>query len=144
MTPELVADNPTLALDAVGPSTPTVEHRQRGDAGVGQNTPEPRTAVGEGGQRRVSGSSDSVEIAADHRSDVRAGFGDGAEDLAAQGLMMLSGVDREHLRQHIRGRPVGHQGREIRLKPVQLRCRPAMRWPSNASLDPAARGTAKV
>jgi len=30
-----------------------VEHRRRGDAGVGQNTPEPRTAVGEGGQRRI-------------------------------------------------------------------------------------------
>lgn len=31
----------------------------------------------------------------------------------------------------------------MRLKPIQLRCRPAMRWPADASLDPATRGTAK-
>jgi len=196
----LVADNPTLALDAVGPSTPTVEHRRRGDAGVGQNTPERRTAVGESGQRRVPGSSDSLEIAVDQLGDGSAGFGDGAEHLAApgrrfdiadphlqmplalraaaderriqghhnrrcrrgrpdrraltqsladlqgmaaQGLMMRSRVDREHLPQNVSGGPVGHQGREMRLKPVQLRCRSATRWPVEASLDPATRGTAK-
>jgi hypothetical protein len=38
----------------------------------------PETTVGEGGQRRVPGSSDSVEIAAD-QLEVGAGFGDGAE-----------------------------------------------------------------
>src|SRR4051794_8987583 len=32
----------------------------------------------------------------------------------------------------------------MRLKPVQFRCRSAMRWPSNASLDPATRGTARA
>jgi len=42
--------------------------------------------------------------------------------------MMLSSVEREHLLQQISSRPVGHQGAEMRLKPVQLRCRPAMRW----------------
>ncbi len=42
-----------------------VEHRRRGDAGIGEIAPEPRTAVGEGGQRRVLGSPDSVEVAAD-------------------------------------------------------------------------------
>ncbi len=31
----------------------------------------------------------------------------------------------------------------MRLKPIQLRCRPAMQWPSDASLDPATRGAAK-
>jgi len=66
------------------------------------------------------------------------------QGMAAQGLMMRSRVDRKHLPQHIRGGPVGHQGAEMRLKPVQLRCRSAMRWPSNASLDPATRGTAKA
>ena len=85
MAPELVADNPTLALDAVGPSTPTVEHRRLIDAGIGEDTPEPGAAVGEGGQRCVPGSSDSVEAAADHRSDVSISFGDGAENLAATG-----------------------------------------------------------
>ncbi len=149
-----------------------VEHRPCGDAGIGETAPEPGTTIGEGGQCRVLGSPDSVEIAADQRGDVRAGFGDGAENLAAtcirfdiadphlqmplavlaasderriqghydrrrrcfrlghdafaksladlqgmaaQGLMMLSRVDREHLPQHVRGGPVGHQGREMRL-----------------------------
>jgi len=64
--------------------------------------------------------------------------------MAAQGLEMLSGVDREHLLQYVSGRPVGHQGREMRLKPVQLRYRSAIRWPSNPSLDPARRGTAQT
>jgi hypothetical protein len=32
----------------------------------------------------------------------------------------------------------------MRLKLIQLRRRPAMRWPSDASLDPATRGTAKA
>ena len=41
-------------------------------------------------------------------------------------------------------RPVGHQGAEMRLKPVQLGCRPAMRGPVEASLDPATRGTTKA
>jgi len=56
---------------------------------------------------------------------------------------MRSRVDREHLLQQISSRPVGHHRAEMRLQPVQLRCRPAMQWPANASLDPATRGTAK-
>ena len=32
----------------------------------------------------------------------------------------------------------------MRLQPVQLRCRPAMRRPGKASLDPATRGAAKA
>ncbi len=66
------------------------------------------------------------------------------QDMLAQGRMMRSCIDWEHLLQHIRGRPVGHQGAEMRLKPVQLRCRPASRWPANASLDPATCGTTKA
>jgi len=62
-----------------------VEHRRRRDAGIGEKAPEPGTTVGKGRQRRVPGSSDSVEIAADQLGDGSAGFGDGAEDLAATG-----------------------------------------------------------
>jgi len=65
------------------------------------------------------------------------------QSMAAQGFMMRSGVDREHLPQNVSGGPVGHQGGEMRPKPVQLWYRPAMGWPVEANLDPAARGTAK-
>lgn len=37
-----------------------------------------------------------------------------------------------------------HQGAEMRPKPVQLRYRPASRWPANTSLDPSTGGTAKA
>ena len=43
---------------------------------VGENAPERGVAIGEGGQRRVLGSPDSVEGAAAQHFDVRAGFGD--------------------------------------------------------------------
>src|ERR1700751_354446 len=67
----------------------------------------------------------------------------GSQGVAAQGLMVLSGVDREHLLQHLSGRPVAHQGAEMRLKLIQLRGRLVVRWPADTSLDPATRGTAK-
>ncbi len=51
--------------------------------------------------------------------------------MAAHGLVVLSRVDREHLRQHLGGRPVGQDGAEMRLQPVQLRRRSAMRWPAS-------------
>jgi len=178
-----------------------IQDGQPDDAGIGENAPEARAAVGEGGQRRVLCSPDSVEVAADQRSDVGIGFGDGTENLpvprlrfdvadpdlqmplalctaaderriqgdhdrrsccfrpncgaltqsladfqgmAAQGRMMLSRVDRERLLQQVSSRPVGRHSTEMCLKPVQLRRRPAVRWPANASLDPAARGTAKA
>jgi hypothetical protein len=41
--------------------------------------------------------------------------------MAAQGLRVLRGIDREHLLQQISGRPVGHDGGEMRLKPVEFR-----------------------
>ncbi len=66
------------------------------------------------------------------------------QGMAAQGPMTLSHVDRKYLPQHIRGRPVGHQGAEMRLKPVQFGCRSAMRRPSKASLHPARRGAAEA
>ena len=47
------------------------------------------------------------------------------------------------LLQHLSGRPIGHQGAEMRLKLIQLRCRAAMRRPVHATLDPATHGAAK-
>ncbi len=46
----------------------------------------PGQPVGEGGQHRTVSPADGIEVAADQRFDVRAGFGDGAEDLAATRL----------------------------------------------------------
>ena len=65
------------------------------------------------------------------------------QGMAAQRLRIRSGVDRKHLLQQVSGHPVAHQGGQMRPKPVQFRCRPAMRWPVDARLDPAARGTTK-
>src|SRR5271170_2556382 len=70
---------------------------------------------------------------------IRAGF----RGVATHGLLVLSGADREQLLQNIRGRSVAHQGREMGPKLIQLRCRSAMRWPADANLDGATRGTAK-
>jgi hypothetical protein len=78
----LVVDNPTLTLDAVGPSTPTVEHRRFGDTGISQNAPQAGASVGERGQHRVLGSPDGVEAAADQHLDVGISFGDGAQNLS--------------------------------------------------------------
>ena len=77
-----------------------------------------------------------------HRGTIangRAGF----QGVATHGLLVLSGADREQLLQNIRGRSVAHQGREMGPKLIQLRCRSAMRWPADANLDGATRGTAK-
>jgi hypothetical protein len=65
------------------------------------------------------------------------------QSVTAQGLRIPSSIDREHLLQHAGRHPVRHQGAEMRLKLIQLWCRPAMRWPSNAGLDPATPSTAK-
>jgi hypothetical protein len=82
----LVTDNPTLALDAVGPSTPTIQKRQFSDAGVGENAAKPGTAIGEGCQRRFLGASDGVKVPVDQRLDVGFGFGDGAKNLPSTGF----------------------------------------------------------
>ena len=47
------------------------------------------------------------------------------------------------LRQYLSGGPMGQEGAEMRLQPVQLRRWPAVRRPANTDLEPAARGTAK-
>src|SRR5271157_1467012 len=67
-------------------STPTVEKRRRGDAGVSENAPEPGTTIGESGQRGFFSSADSVEVSVDQHFDVRFRSGDGAENLPATGL----------------------------------------------------------
>ena len=82
----LVIDNPTLALDAVGPSTPTIKNRQLADAGISENAPKPRASVGEGSQHRVLGSADRVEAAVDQHFSVGIGFGNGAENLSPASL----------------------------------------------------------
>ena len=62
-----------------------VQDGRLGDAGIGEDAPEAQAAGGGGGQRRVLGPPDSVAVAADQRSNVRAGFGDGAENLPGAG-----------------------------------------------------------
>jgi hypothetical protein len=93
-------------LEVLKPHTDVepVKNRRRGDAGIGENTPDPRlaipsdfagrnlgqvsprTIVGEGGHRRVLGAPNGVEFVADQRFDRRIGFRDGAEYLPATGL----------------------------------------------------------
>jgi hypothetical protein len=86
MAPELVTDNPTLALDAVGPSTPTVENRQFQDARAGENAPKSGTTIGEGGQHGVPVSANCIEVLPDQPFDVCPGFRDAAENLTATSL----------------------------------------------------------
>jgi hypothetical protein len=38
--------------------------------------------------------------------------------MATQGLVIRAGVYREHLLQHVSGRPIRHQGRELDPQPV--------------------------
>jgi hypothetical protein len=82
----LVSDNPTLARDAVGPSTPTVENRRFQDARAGENAPKSGTTIGEGRQHGVPVSADRIEVLPDQRFDVRRGFRDAAENLTATSL----------------------------------------------------------
>ena len=67
----------------------------------------------------------------------------GCQGAAAHGLFVVAGADREHLLQHVSGRPIGHQGGQVSLKLIQLRCRPAMRRPVDPNLDRTTRGAAK-
>ena len=79
----MVCDDPSLALDAVGSSTPTVENWQFADAGIGENTPQAGTTISEGRQSGFFGPADGIETAADQNVDVRAGSGDGSKNLTA-------------------------------------------------------------
>jgi hypothetical protein len=63
--------------------------------------------------------------------------------MAAQGPGVDTGVDRKHVLQQVGAYPVRHQSGQVRPEPVQFRCRAAMRWPIDACLDAAARGTSK-
>jgi hypothetical protein len=75
-------------LEVLKPHTDVepVKNRRRDDAGIGENTPERWTTVGEGGHRRVHGAPNGVEFAADQRFDSRIGFRDGAENLSSTSL----------------------------------------------------------
>ncbi len=63
--------------------------------------------------------------------------------MAAHGLEMLRGVDREHLLQKIGGRSVGHNGGQMGLKLDQFRCRPAIRRSVDTCFNPATGGASK-
>jgi hypothetical protein len=79
----LVIDNPTLALDAVGPSTPTVQNRRFRYAHVGQNRAQTRTTVGESGHLGGVGPAHGFQGLLNQRCYVGLRPGDGAKDLAA-------------------------------------------------------------
>src|SRR5260370_20541499 len=63
-----------------------VEDWRPGDAGIRENASEPRTTVGEGGQRRVLGSADGIEVPADQHLDIGVGSRDGAKNPATARL----------------------------------------------------------
>jgi hypothetical protein len=60
-----------------------------------------------------------------------------------QGPGVDTGVDRKHVLQQVRAHPVRHQSGQVCPESVQFWCRAAMRWPIDACLDAAARGTLK-
>ena len=66
------------------------------------------------------------------------------QGMPAHSLGVHSAINRKDLLQHVSGHPVRHQGRKMRLKLAEFRRRPAMRWPTNASLDRATPSTAKT
>jgi hypothetical protein len=63
---------------------------------------------------------------------------------SAHSPRILSGINRKHLLQHVSRHPVWHQGRKMCSKLVEFRRRPAMRWPTHASLDRTTPCTAKT
>jgi len=54
-----------------------------------------------------------------------------------QCLGVPPGVDRQQVSQYASGDSITHQGGKVSLQLVQLRCRPTMRWPTDASLATA-------
>ena len=60
-----------------------IQDRRSDDAGIGKNAAKARATIGEGGHRRVLGSADGIEVAADQLLDVGIGADDSAENLAA-------------------------------------------------------------
>jgi hypothetical protein len=63
--------------------------------------------------------------------------------VTTQGFRVVSGAYREHLPQHLGGHSIENPGGEMRLKLIQLRRRPAMRWPTMASFVTTTPGTTK-
>src|SRR3954468_1304217 len=63
-------------------------------------------------------------------------FSTGCQGMATKGLMIFANVDREHLLQHVRCRPMGQQRREVSLQSIELGRRPAVRRPVDTALDP--------
>src|SRR6202041_2729992 len=56
------------------------------DTTIGENTPESRTTIGEGGPRGVVGAANRIEVLSDQPFDVCPGFRDGTENLTAAGF----------------------------------------------------------
>ena len=79
----MVCDDPSLALDAVGSSTPTVQNRRFRYSCVGQNRTQTRTTVGESSDLGGVGPAHGFQGSLDQRGEVGLGLGDGAKDLAA-------------------------------------------------------------
>ena len=63
-----------------------VQNRRFQDASLGENTPEPRTTIGESRQHGVLVSTNRIEVFPDQPFDVRPGLRDAAENLTAARL----------------------------------------------------------
>ncbi len=66
------------------------------------------------------------------------------QSVTAQSLADVASIQRKHLRHDVSGYTICQQGREMRLDPIQLRCRAAMRWSTMASFASATSSTAKL
>ena len=63
--------------------------------------------------------------------------------MVAQCLRAETGVNGQQVLQYARSDAIGHQGGKVGLQLVQLRCRSATRWPTDARLDAIAGGASK-
>jgi hypothetical protein len=63
--------------------------------------------------------------------------------MVAQCLRAPTGVNGQQVLQYARSDAIGHQGGNVSLQLVQIRCRSAMRWPTDARLDAMAGGASK-
>jgi hypothetical protein len=79
----LVTDNPTLALDAVGPSTPTIKNRGLCDPGASQDRAQTGTTIGECCHFRLGGVANASKVSADQSRNVGVTLRGGAEQLSS-------------------------------------------------------------
>lgn len=79
----MVTDNPILARDAVGPSTPTVQNRRFRHSCVSQNSAQTRTTISESGHLGGVGPAHGFQGSLYQRGDVGLSPSDGAKNLAA-------------------------------------------------------------